>query len=151
MLPRNLKYQNKVESASANAYTSNIAPQNGQSYSDGQTIIINIPTRQNLCLIGSESTLKFALSVKPGADAAFVRLDRAGANGIIQRLRLYSGSNLLEDVDNYGLLMANLISLQKSNGSVKGKYNISNGTRIEDMVSVAVPTTAGAIVVLYGQ
>ncbi len=27
MLPKNLKYQNKVESASANAYTSNIAPQ----------------------------------------------------------------------------------------------------------------------------
>ena len=134
MLPRNLKYQNKVESASANAYTSNIAPQNGQSYTDGQTIIINIPTRQNLCLIGSESTLKFAISVKPGADAQFVRMDRCGASGIIQRLRLYSGSNLLEDVDSYGLLMANLISLQKSSASTKCKFNISNGTRIEDMV-----------------
>ena len=61
MLPKNLKYQNKVESASANAYTSNIAPQNGTGpYSQGQTIIINIPTRNNLCLIGSESTLKFS-------------------------------------------------------------------------------------------
>jgi hypothetical protein len=41
MLPKNLKYQNKVESASANAYTSNIAPQNGTGpYSAGQTIII---------------------------------------------------------------------------------------------------------------
>ena len=36
MLPKNLKYQNKVESASANAYTSNIAPQNGTGpYSAG--------------------------------------------------------------------------------------------------------------------
>ena len=134
MLPKNLKYQNKVESASANAYSTNVSPQNGQTYSDGQTIIINIPTRQNLCLIGSESTLKFSLTVKPSSDANFVRLDRGGANGVIQRLRLYSGSNLLEDIDNYSLLMANLISLQKSNGSVRGKYNISNGTRIEDMV-----------------
>ena len=70
MLPKNLKYQNKVESASANAYTSNIAPQNGTGpYSAGQTIIINIPTRNNLCLIGSESTLKFSLSVAPSATA----------------------------------------------------------------------------------
>jgi hypothetical protein len=57
MLPKNLKYQNKVESAAANAYTTNVAPQNGTGpYAGGQTIIINIPTRQNLCLIGSEST-----------------------------------------------------------------------------------------------
>ena len=91
MLPKNLKYQNKVESASANAYTSNVAPQNGTGpYLLGQTIIINIPTRQNLCLIGSESTLKFTLSVTQtsGAAANFCRLDRGGASGIIQRLRL---------------------------------------------------------------
>ena len=30
--------------------------------------------------------------------------------------------------------MADLISLQKSNASVRGKYNISNGTRLEDTV-----------------
>jgi hypothetical protein len=137
MLPKNLKYQNKVESASANAYTSNIAPQNGTGpYSAGQTIIINIPTRQNLCLIGSESTLKFSLAVTPGGNAAYVRLDRGGANGVIQRLRLYSGSNLLEDVDAYGLIMANLISLQKSTSSTRGKFNISNGTTSADMVTL---------------
>ena len=143
MLPKNLKYQNKVESATANAYTSNIAPQNGTGpYTAGQTIIVNIPTRNNLCLIGSESTLKFSLTATNSAGAAttYVRLDRAGANGMIQRLRLYSGSNLLEDVDNYGLLMANLISLQKSNANVRGKYNVSNGTRADDVV--VCPTTA---------
>ena len=49
MLPRNLKFQNKIESCSANAFTSNLAPQNGTGpYSDGQTIILNIPTRNNL-------------------------------------------------------------------------------------------------------
>ena len=114
MLPKNLKYGNKVESASAVAYTSNIAPQNGTgSYGPSTTIIINIPTRNNLCLIGSESTLKFSITVTNGATAAdYIRLDRAGASGVIERLRLYSGSNLLEDVSSYGLLMANLLSLQ---------------------------------------
>ena len=145
MLPTNLKFQNKVESANANAYTSNIAPQNGTGpYAQGQTIIINVPTRQNLCLIGSESVLKFAVAVTPGANAQFVRLDRAGASSFIQRVRLFSGSNLLEDVDNY-MLAADLISLQKSNGSVRGKYNISNGTRIEDMVSLNLVTNANAV------
>jgi len=137
MLPKNLKYQNKVESAAANAYVSNIAPQNGTGpYLPGTTIIVNIPTRSNLCLIGSESTLKFSLTATNagvGGTTSF-RLDRAGASGCIQRIRLYSGSNLLEDVDNYGLLMANLISLQKSNGAVRGKFNITNGTRNDDMV-----------------
>jgi hypothetical protein len=128
MLPKNLKYQNKVESASANAYTSNIAPQNGTGpYAGGQTIIINIPTRQNLCLIGSESTLKFTLTCtnSSGATANYIRLERGGASTVIQRLRLYSGSNLLEDVDSYGLLMSNLISLQKSNASTRAKFNIT--------------------------
>ena len=145
-MPTNLKFQNKVESANANAYTSNIAPQNGTGpYAQGQTIIINVPTRQNLCLVGSESVLKFAVAVTPGADASYVRLDRAGASGFIQRVRLFSGSNLLEDVDNYNMLAADLISLQKSNGSVRGKYNISNGTRIEDMVSLNLVTNANAV------
>ena len=153
MLPKNLKYQNKVESASANAYTSNIAPQNGTGpYTAGQTIIINIPTRNNLCLIGSESTLKFSLSVAPSATANYVRLDRGGANGIIQRLRLYSGSNLLEDVDAYGLLVANLISLQKSSASTRGKFNLSNGTTPADMVTLntAAGQSFAAATTLYG-
>ena len=106
MLPKNLKYQNKVDSASANAYTSNIVPQNETGpYLLGQTIIINIPTRANLCLMGSESILKLTLScLQASVGAAKVsRLDRGGENGIIQRLRIYKGSNLLEDVDSYGL------------------------------------------------
>jgi hypothetical protein len=78
---------------------------NSGPFSDGQTIIINIPCNNNLCSISSESTLRFTLTVKPSADASFIRLDRGGANGIIQRLRLYSASNLLEDIDNYGFLI----------------------------------------------
>ena len=55
MLPKNLKYGNKIESASGTvAYTSHIQPQNSGPYSDGQTILINVPTRNNLCLINSE-------------------------------------------------------------------------------------------------
>ena len=56
MLPKNLKYQNKVESASARAYTSAIQPQNGTGiYTAGNTITINIPTSPNTVLVPNES------------------------------------------------------------------------------------------------
>ena len=63
MIPSNLKYQSKVESASARRYRTNIQPQGGSGsatsgYGGGTTITINIPTRNNTALIPSESTLK---------------------------------------------------------------------------------------------
>ena len=64
MLPKTLKYGSKIESAYARSMRSNIAPQNGTSgYGLGDTIIINIPTRNNLCLVPSESYLKFSMVV----------------------------------------------------------------------------------------
>ena len=60
MLPKQLKYGSKIESAMAQSYRSNIQPQNGTGpYSLGQTIIINIPTANNLVLAPTESYLKF--------------------------------------------------------------------------------------------
>ena len=80
--------------------------------------------------------MKFSLSVTNGAAVSnYTRLDRAGAHGVIQRLRLYAGSNLIEDLDTYGMCVANLVSLQKSNGACKGKYNINSGMRQEDVIS----------------
>jgi hypothetical protein len=97
MLPSNLKYQNKLESAYARSYTTHIQPQNGQNdYTDGQTIIINIPTSPNQVMASTESVLKFDLTVKNGGTASnYIRLDKCGAHGIIRRLRLYHGSNTL--------------------------------------------------------
>ena len=63
MLPKQLKYGSKVESAAAKSSRSNIAPQNGTNgYNLGDTIIFNIPTRQNLVLVSNESYLKFSLN-----------------------------------------------------------------------------------------
>ena len=60
MLPKNLKYGSKIESAYARSLRSNIQPQNGTGpYNPGDTIIINIPTRAGLVLVPSESYLKF--------------------------------------------------------------------------------------------
>ena len=143
MIPKNLKYQNKQSSAYARNFTTNIQPQNGQGdYTDGQTIIINIPTNQNLVMAGSESVLKFDLTVTNGGAAnAYARLDKAGAHGVIQRLRLYHGSQLLEDVDNYGNLVGSLMALQQSRDAAQGKMSILAGLSNEHVTDTTTKVT----------
>ena len=137
MLPKNLSYGSKVESASAKSYRTNIQPQNGTgAYNAGDTILINIPTRNNLVYVPTESYLKFTHTVTAGgADSAYARFDSCGAHGIIQRIRVFHGSNLLSDIDNYGLLAKMLFDLQVPTDSSYGKYNILAGTRSNLAVS----------------
>ena len=144
MLPKNLRYGSKVESASAKSYRSNIAPMNGTgAYGFNDTIIVNIPTRNNLVLVPTESYLKFNVSFTNGGTANnSLRWDSCGAHGCIQRIRIYHGSNLLQDIDNYGLLTKTLFDLQVPTDASYGKYNILAGTRND--LNVLLPTIASA-------
>ena len=64
MLPKTLKYGSKLESAYARSMKSNLAPQNGTGpYNLGDTIIFNISTRAGLCLVPSESYLKWKVNI----------------------------------------------------------------------------------------
>ena len=140
MLPKNLAYGSKVESASARSYRTNIQPQNGTgNYNAGDTIIINIPTRNNLVYVPCESYLKFTHTVTSGAaDSNYARFDSCGAHGLIQRVRVFHGSNLLSDIDNYGLLSKVLFDLQVPTDSSYGKYNVIAGTRSD--LTCTIPT-----------
>lgn len=135
MLPKNLNYKGKVESAPAKSTRVNIAPQNGTGpYNLGDTIILNIPTRRNIVLVPSESPFKFSLAITNNSGAAnYLRWDSCGAHGIIQRIRIFHGSNLLQDIDNYGMLTKMLYDLQVNTSSTTGKYNILAGTRSDIM------------------
>ncbi len=97
MLPKQLHYQSKIESAPSRSQRLNVAPQNGTGpYNLGDTIIINIPTRANLVLAPSESYLKFNLmALTAVTTGTAVRFDSCGAHGLIQRIRVWHGSNLL--------------------------------------------------------
>jgi len=145
-LPRQLKYGSKVESAMAKSYRTNIAPQNGTNgYVLGNTITVNIPTRNNLVLVPPESYLKFDVTCLNGAGAANpIRWDSCGAHGLIQRIRVYSGSNLLEDIDNYGLLAKMMFDLQVPTDASYGKYNILAGTRNDLKITGQTNTDYGA-------
>lgn len=141
MLPKNLKYGSKVESAMARSYRSNIQPQNGTGpYNLGDTVMFNIPTRANLVMVPTESYLKFTLSTLTATANTAIRLDSCGAHGLIQRIRIFHGSNLLEDIDNYGLLAKLLFDIQVSTDATYGKFNMLCGTRNDLTLSLSAAT-----------
>ena len=115
MSPKNLLYQTKAESAQARSYKANVAPQNGLGpYSSNETIVINIPTSPNLCTAMSENYLKFDCTFKASANCDYIRFDNCGAHGLIQRIRVFHGSVLLEDINNYNQLASMCYDLQVS-------------------------------------
>ena len=144
MLPKSLKYGSKVESAYSRSFRTNVAPQNGTgNYGLGDNIILNLPTRNNLVLCPNESYLKFNVAVTNTSGAAnSYRWDSCGSHGLIQRVRIFHGSNLIQDIDNYGLLAKLLFDLQVPQDSTMGKYNILTGTRSD--MTLTLPTEAAA-------
>jgi hypothetical protein len=114
----------------ARSYKANISPMNGSgNYGCGDQITINIPTRANLVLATTESYLKFNVTFKNGAAASSMRLDSCGIHSIIQKISVFHGSNLLETIDNYGLLAKMMFDLQVSSDASYGKMNCMAGTR----------------------
>ena len=131
-LPQNLNFNNSVEASASRSFRSNIQPQTGTTFKKGETIIFNIPTRQNLVMSGSESMLKGRVTFKNGAGASdYLRFDSNGAHGLIFKLQVYHGSNLLETIENYNTLSKMLFDLQVSTPQSNGKYSILAGTSTE--------------------
>jgi len=132
MLPTNALYNRKKESSAGRRFRTNIMPQNGSSgYTNSNTVIVNIPTAFNQLLIPSESTFNFTLNVTNVAGGAnsYCRLDSCGAHGLIQRIRVFHGSNLLEDIDNYGQLAKMLFDFQVPQDAASGRHSVVTGTR----------------------
>ena len=127
MLPKNLRYTNKVESSMmSRSYTSNIQP-NGSlnDYRKNSVCTLMIPTGPNLALVASESVLKFTLQT---LGTGYGRFDSAGCCPI-ERIRVFHGSNLIEDIQGYNLLVKEYFDLQVSTDASYGKCTILNGTR----------------------
>lgn len=130
-LPKNCLYTNKINSSYARNYNSVIQPQNGDAQL-GDTIIFNVPTGNNLVMSGADTMLKFDLTLKgraAGAHAAdTIKLNKCGAYGCFQRLRIFHSGALLSDIDQYGGLMEMIFPVQQSSDALIGKYRILAGT-----------------------
>jgi hypothetical protein len=144
MIPSNLKFVGKTESASARRFLTQIQPQGSTSgYLPGDTIIFNVPTRSNTALIPSESYLKGTFNLIVSTASASSCLESCGFHQFIQRIRVFHGSNLLEDIDNYGQLAKVLYDYQASEDAVKGRFSITTGTNPE--FSGVTGASAGAL------
>lgn len=150
MLPNQLNFMNSVEASQGRSYKSNIQPQSGSSFKPSETIIINIPTRNNIVLSPSESYLRGKVSFKngavTGAESSYIRLPECGSHALFYRLQLYHGSNLLESIENYPLLAKLMYDLQLSTNQTAGKQSILAGTSTEYVVGSSVGDIAtGAV------
>lgn len=145
MLPKNLKFGSKVESSSARAYKSNIQPVGASSYGLGEVCTFQIPTRNNLVLVPSESYLKFNFKVTNGGAINVLRLDSCGIAGVINNIKIYHGSNLLEMTNEYGLLSKIAMDIFAPTDACYGKYNVMAGTR-NDLVTNLTDTVGAAAI-----
>lgn len=149
-IPRNLRYQGKIESAASRSSRVNISPQNGTStYNLGDTIIVNLMSRPGLVLVPSESYLKFNLAVTNGdATANSYRFDSCGAHGLIRQIRVFSSSNLIQDIDTYSGLAKVLMDIQAPTSATYGKLNVLAATRADQVItgfgSAAIVGTAAS-------
>ena len=129
-LPKQCLYTNKINSSYARNYNAAIAPVNGTAYNLGETIIINIPTGYNTVMSAKDSLLKFNLNLRGAAalPTLVAFFNRCGAFGVIQRLRIFHGSVLLSDIDNYACILEMLLNAQLSSDMLAGKMEIMAGT-----------------------
>ena len=106
-----------------------IQPQGGSNYNPSETITINIPTRNNTALIPSESYLRGTLNLSCAtANATAATFESCGVHGFFQRIRVFHGSNLLEDIDNYAQLAKILYDFQAPDDTIKGRFSVTSGT-----------------------
>ena len=132
VLPRNLKYGDKLESGLARQYNAHVQADSKANYSYGETTVINIPTRPNTFLDGANSFLYFEPNLKTNATGgnSYLIMDNCGAHGFISRLRVLHGSNVLEDIQEYPLIAKHIISWHYSSDYKTGAgwtLGIQNG------------------------
>jgi hypothetical protein len=126
-LPRQLLYENKINSSYSRNYNAVIQPVNSSDYGLGQTCIINIPCDSQTCLSGADSVLSMRLKLASG-EQSVAYFNKCGIAGCIQRLRIYNGSQLLQDIDNYQSLASLLTPFQSSSDEVTGRSRVLAGT-----------------------
>jgi len=146
MLPNNLAYNNNVEASASRSFRSNIQPQTGTTFKKSELITFMIPTRNNLILAPSESLFKGRVTFKNNSATAsnYLRFDSCGAHGLINKIQIYHGSNLLETIENYNVLAKMMFDLQVSTPQANGKMSILAGTSTDYVGFLPAALAAGA-------
>ena len=114
----------KRRAVASRSYRVKISPNNGQTFRDGQTVNIDMPSN----LAGTycnwnQCYLKF--NAKSTGDA---KLDRCGAAGLISRVQCMTAGAQIFDLPNWNVLMTILMDTDSSPAFKAGVGNVLMGT-----------------------
>jgi hypothetical protein len=114
----------KRRSVASRSYRVKISPNNGQDFSAGQTVNIDMPSNLAGTYVNwNQCYLKF--KVTPSAACV---LDKGGASGFISRVQCQTAGAQIFDLPNWNVLMAILMDMDSSPAYKAGVGNVLLGT-----------------------
>ena len=106
-----LRFNLKPSAVASRTYRCSVPTSNKSSFAPLDQAICYIPARRNCYLDTSQSYLRMTIENKETAAANYITLDSCGAC-VINRLDIFSGSNLVETVQGYNILYNYLLDSQ---------------------------------------
>lgn len=116
--------QQKRRAVSARSFRVKIPPSNSTSFTDGQTIQVDLPGN----LAGqyyNMNQMYLKVKVSPSEDCS---LDRVGALGFIKRLQISTAGAQIADINNYNVLATAMLDTDASSEYKAGYGNVMLGT-----------------------
>jgi hypothetical protein len=114
----------KRRAVASRSYRTKISPNNGQTFSAGQVVNIDMPSNLAGTYVNwNQCYLKFKLKTT-GAG----RLDRCGAAGLISRVSCFTSGAQIFDLPNWNVLMTILMDTDSSPAYKAGIGNVLMGT-----------------------
>lgn len=126
-MAESLNYPNtKRRAVASRSYRVKISPNNGQSFTAGQNINIDMPSNLAGTYVNwNQCYLKFKVSPVTSA----LTLDRCGAAGFISRVQCQTAGAQIFDLPNWNVLMTLLMDMDSSPAYKAGVGNVLLGTR----------------------
>jgi hypothetical protein len=124
-MAESLNYPNQKRRAVASrSYRVKISPNNGQTFSDGQTVNIDMPSNLAGTYVNwNQCYLKFKAAASGDG-----KLDRCGAAGFISRVQCQTAGAQIFDLPNWNVLMTALMDTDSSPDYKAGIGNVLMGT-----------------------
>ena len=149
----------KPSSVNGRSYRCSIPPTNASSFSANSMIVLYVPARRNCFLDPQQTYLRMTVKNTDTTASNYFFLDSLGSC-FINRIDVFSGSNLLESIQGYNILMNAIVDLNMNFASRAGASPMygtsdiftSNGypregakVSINNKLTVCIPIISGVI------
>jgi hypothetical protein len=139
-MAESLNFPNQKRRAVASrSYRVKISPNNGQTFTAGQTVNIDMPSNLAGTYVNwNQCYLKFKAATATNP----LTLDRCGAAGLISRIQCQTAGAQIFDLPNWNVLMTLLMDMDSSPAYKAGVGNVLMGTRGGYQAGEQLTTTA---------